>query len=151
MLRVIAFTLGVVMSGALAGPFEPADHTAEAHEGRVAAAGTEPPRLQVNYAPVSRLSQAARKAVFAELSACHSEVKKKADELYPEMKLQSRGYSPKEDVKRFHERSRFEDAGVAACGRKALEKYSIDVAELRWITGEGVCKQWPPLAGKPAC
>ena len=151
MLRVIAFAVGVMMSGALAGPLEPADHESAAHGDQVAAIRPEPPGLQVHYAPVSRLPQATRKVVFAELSACHSEVKKRADDLYPEMKLQSRGYRPKEDVKRFHERSRFEDAGVAACERKALEKYSIDVAELRWITGEGVCKQWPPLAGKPAC
>ena len=151
MFKVIVFALGVVMSGALAGPFDLPDQKRPDAGSQVAAATPEPPRLQLKYTAVARLSEVTRKTVFAKISACHGDVKKKADDLYPEMKLQSPGYSAKADMKRFRERSRFEDAGVAACGRKALETHSIDVPELRSITAEGVCKQWSPLTGKPAC
>ena len=100
--------------------------------------------------PAQRSAEARRK-IFAELAACRTDVRKKADEQYPELTLQTRGYSPKEDVKRFRERSRSENAGVAACERQIVEKYAIDRAELFAITTDGVCRQWPPFTGKPRC
>ena len=103
------------------------------------------------YTVVTRMSEEMRKAIFAEQSACRTDVRRKADEQFPEMTLRSGEYDPKGDVKRFRARSRFEDAGVAACERNAIEKHAIDLADLRSIVAEGACRQWSPLAGKPRC
>ena len=152
MFRIVACALAIMMSGAVAGPLDSFDQKhQEAGGSQETPVRPEAPRLQVKSTVVTRLPEETRKAVFAGVSACHTDVRKKADDLYPEMSVQSRGYSSKADVKRFRERSRFEDAEVAACGRRAIERHSIDAAELRSITAEGVCKQWPPLSGKPAC
>jgi hypothetical protein len=152
MFRIVAFALAVMMSATLAGPLDSLDQKhPDAGGSQSRPVRPEAPRVQMKYTVVARLAEKARKTVFGGVSACHTAVRKKADDLYPEMSMQSRGYSPKADVKRFRQRSRFEDAGVVECGRKAIETHSIDAAELRSITAEGVCRQWPPLSGKPAC
>lgn len=107
-----------------------------------------PPKIE--YTPVARLSEPTRKTVFGELAGCRAEVTRKADEQYPEMKIQSPGYSAKADVKRFRERGRFEDAGTAQCSRETLKKHTLEPRELTSIMLEGVSQQWPAIAPKPS-
>lgn len=109
------------------------------------------PRLHLSYAVIVRLPDETRKRVFAELSACRADVMRNADEQFPVLTLEDKDYSPKRDVEQFRRRSRFEDAGVIACNRRIEGKHSITNAELRSITAEGVCRQWPPLTGRPLC
>ena len=109
------------------------------------------PQGGLQYTPVARLAEKARQTVFADVSTCHSDIRKKSESLYPEQKLGSRGYSPKEDVKAFRARSRFENAGATTCDQQMLQKHTLIPTELREIKIEGACKQWPPLTGKPGC
>ena len=141
------FTAAVLIATALHGPVETRPLQAPAGTGLQPTTGAMTERS----AAAARPSEETRRKVFAELSACRTNVLKKADEQYPELSLQSRGYSAKEDVKRFRDRSRFENAGAAACERQIIEKHTIDRAQLFAITAEGVCQQWTPLAGKPRC
>jgi hypothetical protein len=107
--------------------------------------------LAIRYTAVTRVAEANRKQIFADLSACHVEVEKKADALYPAMSVQTRGYSAKKDIKQFRERGRFENAAIAQCTQRALEQHHLEAFELGSIKNEGICKQWQPLSGKPIC
>jgi hypothetical protein len=152
MFGILAISVIVVMSGALTTRIDsPAQARKPTKPVQAAQVRPESPRLPWKYSVVQRLSETARKVAFAQIATCRAGVARKAEDLYPEMKLQSRNYSVKEDVKRFRERAKFEDAGVEACAREALEKHAIDRAELQSIISEGACRQWPPLRGKPAC
>jgi hypothetical protein len=115
-----------------------------------AAANSRPSASFLRYTEVARLQEPNRRAMFAELTACHVDVKKKAESQSPEMKM-GRGYSPRQDMKMFRERSRFENAGNTACEQRLMQKHALDPVELREIKVEGICKQWPPLTGKPGC
>jgi hypothetical protein len=107
--------------------------------------------LNIQYAEVTRLGKNIRQQIFAELTACHIEMRKKADALYPDMDVRTRGYSSKKDVKQFRERGQFENAMVAQCTQQAIAKHTIEAHELGSIKNEGICQQWPPLTGKPIC
>lgn len=149
---IVAIAIGVMVSGILTGPVQSTAQTRPAARlGQSGASVAETRPALLEHDAVARLSEGSRKAAFAQMSACRAGVRKHAQDLYPEMKLQSPGYSVKADVKRFRERARFEDAGVAACARETMEKHAIDRAELQSIVSEGACRQWPPLTGKPAC
>jgi hypothetical protein len=121
---------------------------APAKSGAVSKPTPAPPVL--HYTEVARLSRKTRQAVFVDVTACHADVKKKAEDQFPEMKL-GPGYSSKRDAKMFRERSRFENAGSAACDQRMIQKHTLDAVELREIKVEGICKQWPPLTGKLGC
>ena len=151
MFEIVVIAVTVVMSGGLTAQDSPAQGRTSTKPVQAAEASPESPRLKWRYSVVERLPETARKAAFGQIATCRTGVARKAEDLYPEMKVQGRNYSVKEDVKRFRERAKFEDAGVEACAREAMEKHAIDRAELQSIVSEGACRQWPPLTGKPAC
>jgi hypothetical protein len=104
-----------------------------------------------NYDEVSRFSERARKAMFAEVVHCRAEVDRKAEALYPDVDPRAPSYSPQKDRKVFRERARFEDEGLLRCSTEAATKHALTRLELRSIMAEGSCNRWPPLTGKPTC
>jgi hypothetical protein len=146
---IVAVVVVAVMAAASPAAGGP-DEQATTGGRRTAAPAVRAP-LAIQYAEVSRLAKTNRQQIFAELTACHIDMRKKADALYPDMDVRTRGYSPKKDVKQFRERGQLENAMVAQCTQQAIEKHKIEAHELGSIKNEGICKQWPPLTGKPIC
>ena len=100
---------------------------------------------------MTRLSKGVRKGVFKEISACRTDTNRKADQLHPPLDPREPDYTVKKDMQAFRDHSRYQDAGDLRCARQIAGKHELSPPEFRSITTEGLCKQWPPLTGKPAC
>jgi hypothetical protein len=99
------------------------------------------------YKPVARLTEDARKAMFADLHACRAEVGRKADAQYADRD----GQSAAATTMRQRQRLRYASSGQAVCGQRIMRLHRLQKAELEQIEREGTCRQWAPLAGSPTC
>ena len=141
MFRNILLGIAVLGAGVSAAPIDQVSAIAASSRQTAASTPSYAPG-SIEYKVVTRVPESHRRAVFGELAACRAVVNQKADEQYPEVRLQSPGYSPKADVRRFRERARFQDAGSAECARQALKTHTLEPRELTAMLLEGVIKKW---------